>query len=72
VKQVEKKKSHYSKHFICDGVFCTAKEEQCLKVQEDMIPKTIMIFCSVCLLSTVAGTTVISENAVSLCLKYAS
>lgn len=25
-----------------------------------------------CLLSTVTGTTVISENSVSLCLKYAS
>lgn len=71
VKQV-KKKSYYSKHFIYEGVFCIAKEEQCLKLQDYIIQKTIMVLSSVCLLSTVTGTTVISENSVSLCLKYAS
>lgn len=72
VEQVKKKKSYYSKYFICEGVFCIAKEEQCLKLQDYIIQKTIAISSSVCLLSTVTGTTVISENSVSLRLKYAS
>lgn len=42
-----KKKLYYSKHFICQGVFCIAREEQCLKLQDYVIQKTMRILSSV-------------------------
>lgn len=45
-----KKKLYYSKHFIYEGVSSIAKEEQCLKLQDYIIQKTIMVLSSVCYL----------------------